>query len=356
MTNQKSDVLIIGAGLTGLALAYYLRNENLNVSILEARDRLGGRIYTKRLPDQAALEMGATWLGKQHTKLHQLLVELGIKTFKQQMGETAVYEPFSTSPPQLVQIPQSEYPSYRIQGGTDRLISKLAGYLKEEQVKLGQVVRSIKLQEKQLVVKTEDQIFEAPTVISTLPPYLFQQSIEVHPSLPDPLLQIARGTQTWMGDSIKVGLTFADPFWRSVNLSGTIFSNVGPAPEMYDHSNQEDTHYALKGFFNGSYFSATKEDRLKHLLVQLRKYFGKEVDHFLSYEELVWKNEHYTSADYTAPILPHQNNGHPLYKNSYLEDRLYFGGAETNASFPGYMEGAVRSAEEIYQKLKTRLA
>lgn len=39
-----------------------------------------------------------------------------------------------------------------------------------------------------------------------------------------------------MGESIKVGLTYATPFWREKS-SETIFSNVGPIPEMYDYSN-----------------------------------------------------------------------------------------------------------------------
>ena len=39
-----------------------------------------------------------------------------------------------------------------------------------------------------------------------------------------------------MGESIKVGLTYATPLEREKS-SETIFSNVGPIPEMYDHSN-----------------------------------------------------------------------------------------------------------------------
>lgn len=38
-----------------------------------------------------------------------------------------------------------------------------------------------------------------------------------------------------MGESIKVGLTYTTPFWREKS-SETIFSNVGPIPEIYDHS------------------------------------------------------------------------------------------------------------------------
>ena len=73
-----------------------------------------------------------------------------------------------------------------------------------------------------------------------------------------------------MGESIKVGLTYAQPFWRSKNSSGTIVSNVGPIPEMYDHSNYEDSLFALKGFLNGVFHAATKEERKNLILNTLR--------------------------------------------------------------------------------------
>jgi monoamine oxidase len=65
-----------------------------------------------------------------------------------------------------------------------------------------------------------------------------------------------------MGESIKVGLTYATPFWREKS-SETIFSNVGPIPEMYDHSNAEETYFGLMGFLNWAYHSVSKEERLE---------------------------------------------------------------------------------------------
>ena len=44
--NQKYDVIVIGAGVSGLAAAHALVKQNLSVLVLEARDRLGGRIST----------------------------------------------------------------------------------------------------------------------------------------------------------------------------------------------------------------------------------------------------------------------------------------------------------------------
>jgi monoamine oxidase len=85
---------------------------------------------------------------------------------------------------------------------------------------------------------------------------------------------------------------------------------------------------------------------------QLKKYYGKKVDEFIDYKELVWAKEKYTFAPYKEHVLPHQHNGHPLFQNSYLKGRLYVGGSETASQFPGYMEGAVQSANFMYQRLK----
>jgi protoporphyrinogen oxidase len=128
---QHTPILILGAGLAGLTLAWRLKQHNIDATILEARDRIGGRIHTLYPEGQAPQEMGATWLGRKHTALVRLLQELGLSTFQQELSDRAIYEPISTSPPQLVQLPPNNDPSYRIAGGTAQLIQRAgqpAGY------------------------------------------------------------------------------------------------------------------------------------------------------------------------------------------------------------------------------------
>jgi len=351
MKNIESDIVIIGAGLTGLAIAYYLKDTNLSVVLVEARDRIGGRIFTKYNEGSGSVEMGATWFGKKHTELASLLDDLGIKAFKQELGETAVYEPMSINPPQIVNLPPNDDPSYRIQGGSSSLINTLSESINDKNLYLNQSVGSIRLLENRMLVATKGYEFSADMVLSTLPPYLFHQSITVSPVLPADVRSIAKRTHTWMGDSIKVGLTYREPFWRKDNLSGTIFSNVGPIPEMYDHSNFEDNRYALKGFFNGSYHSISREERLQMVLNQLMKYYGDVVNQYLSYEEKVWSKEKYTYQPYEEYVLPRQNNGHAIFQKPLLDGRLWIGGSETAEAYPGYMDGAIRSAQFLSKQV-----
>jgi monoamine oxidase len=351
MQSNNSDIIIIGAGLTGLTLAHYLRQRHLVVHIVEGRDRIGGRIFTHHTEGMAPIELGATWLGTQHSHLMKLLQELGIEIFKQELGDVAIYEPISTSPPQLVRLPPNDEPSFRVKGGTDRLIHGLANYLDEQTIYLSQIVKSIHIENNMALVRTDKSEFSAPIVVSTLPPYLFVNSIEVKPDLPSELLSIANQTHTWMGESIKIGLTYAHPFWKAVGSSGTIFSNVGPIPEMYDHSDFEESHVALMGFLNGAYFSIGKKERQAIILQQLEKYYGPQVHDYLDYSEFIWRNDGLTFREHMTHVFPHQNNGHHVYQKACFDGRLYIAGTETSAQYPGYMEGAVRSAQNIYLRL-----
>jgi len=350
MIERQSDIVIIGAGLTGLAIAYYLKDKNLDVTLIEARSRVGGRILTTNLKEKPNIELGATWLGRKHTELTKLLEELDIGVFEQILGKTAIYEPISTSPSQIVDLPHNQDPSFRIKGGSETLINKLNESTKQGHL-IHDEVKSIKSTENGAEVIANNHTIKCKKVISTLPPYLFQYTIQTEPTLPADLLNLSKQTHTWMGESIKVALVYEQAFWRTDRLSGTIFSNVGPIPEMYDHSNVEDSHYALKGFLNGSYYSITKEERLERVLTQLQKYFGDQVRSYKSYHEKVWTLETHTSRPYQSHILPHQNNGHQIFRKGYLENRLYIAGSETSEQFPGYMEGAIRSAQFICEQL-----
>jgi len=346
-----SEITIIGGGLAGLATAYFLKKEGYSSTIIEARDRLGGRIHTLRKEGEAPIEMGATWLGKKHKHLINLLEELDIGIYEQYMGEKAYYEPISTSPPQLVTLPVNEDPTYRIEGGTSNLIHTLAKILDQAKIILGDAVESIQRKEDAITIRSAENNFKTDVVISTLPPKLLAETITFDPSLPDALIETALNTHTWMSESIKIGLSYSKPFWQNKHSSGTIMSNVGPVTEMYDHSNRERSLFALKGFMNEAYHAVSKEKRIELVMNQLTQLYGDKARSFLSYLETVWKHEPYTYSSYDGYVIPHQNNGHSLFDKDYWDGQLLIGGSETANAFPGYMDGAVESALNIARKL-----
>jgi monoamine oxidase len=61
LDRTKTNVLIIGAGISGLAAAKTLLSAGLSVKVLEARDRIGGRVHSIQMGDQT-IDMGASWI------------------------------------------------------------------------------------------------------------------------------------------------------------------------------------------------------------------------------------------------------------------------------------------------------
>lgn len=342
-------VTIVGAGLSGLAAAYFLQEKGINARLIEARSRIGGRIFTDYTAQGTPIEMGATWLSKPHRQLTNLLDELKIPVFEQLTGSHAIYEATPGSPVQLVQLPPNPEPSYRIEGGTTRLIRELARALPEGTIQLNEPVRAIKSTQKRLRLTTDKASYETDILILTLPPYLLQKTINFQPELPASFYQVAEQTHTWMGESIKVGLRYPKPFWQEAGTSGTLFSNAGPVTEMYDHSTPKG--YALKGFIHPALAAASQEERKAGVLKQLARYYGQIVYDYTDYQELVWRDEPFTAQPYTTALVPHQNNGHRQFRQSYAKGRIWLAGAEAAAQFSGYMEGAVASAKWVSEQI-----
>jgi monoamine oxidase len=77
-----SDVVVVRAGLAGLAAARRLAAGGHQVTVVEARERVGGRTECLVLDDGTPLELGGQWLGEGHTRMHELAGELGLATFR----------------------------------------------------------------------------------------------------------------------------------------------------------------------------------------------------------------------------------------------------------------------------------
>ncbi len=78
---SDAEVLIVGAGLAGLSAARALRATGRSVLVLEARDRVGGRIVNHDLGDGKVVELGGQWAGPGQDRIYALAAELGIATF-----------------------------------------------------------------------------------------------------------------------------------------------------------------------------------------------------------------------------------------------------------------------------------
>ncbi len=86
---READVIIIGAGLSGLIAAREVLAAGFEPLVLEANDRVGGRIFTQDV-DGVPLELGAQWIGDTHHRMQTLASELGVEIYEQfDAGETS---------------------------------------------------------------------------------------------------------------------------------------------------------------------------------------------------------------------------------------------------------------------------
>ncbi|MCC6623363.1 MAG: FAD-dependent oxidoreductase, partial [Deltaproteobacteria bacterium] len=79
---ETRDTIIIGGGLSGLAAARRLDHAGQDVLVLEARERVGGRVLTSR-EGPFAIDLGGQWIGPTQERVLALVRELGLETFPQ---------------------------------------------------------------------------------------------------------------------------------------------------------------------------------------------------------------------------------------------------------------------------------
>jgi monoamine oxidase len=75
------DVVVVGAGLAGLTAARQLVEGGVRPLVIEARDRVGGRVVNEGIGDGEVVELGGQWIGPTQEQIAALAAKLGVATF-----------------------------------------------------------------------------------------------------------------------------------------------------------------------------------------------------------------------------------------------------------------------------------
>lgn len=81
MDRIEAEVCVVGAGYAGLTAARRLTNAGMTAVVVEARERVGGRVWTRQMSDGTALDMGGTWIGPGQDAVYALARELNVATY-----------------------------------------------------------------------------------------------------------------------------------------------------------------------------------------------------------------------------------------------------------------------------------
>lgn len=86
------DVIIVGAGVSGLSAALVAKEKGLSYKILDARDRIGGRVFSHKLKNGLVIERGGEWLGKTHKEILGFCKKYEIKLEQHRYKNSRYYQ------------------------------------------------------------------------------------------------------------------------------------------------------------------------------------------------------------------------------------------------------------------------
>ncbi len=344
---QVVDVVVVGAGIGGLATARLLDRAGRRLRVLEARPRLGGRLHAVEVGDRR-LDLGATWFWPGERRVAGLVAELGIATHAQHLAGDALFH--DRPSPQRIDGNPLDVSSSRFSDSAVDLVDAVAASLPEGTISTDTVVTRIERGADGVRVIHGDTSTAGSHVVVAVPPATAVRSITIEPPLPERIAGLAANTPVWMGAIAKAVAVYETPFWREAGLAGGAISHLGPLRELHDMSGPDAQPAALFGFAPlGTDGTAPSTAAVVAQLVEL---FGPAAAAPLEVVVQDWRAEPFTSAPGVAGLTAYQTYGHEWFAEP-VDGRLHWASTETGAVAPGHIEGALAAAERTAERILT---
>lgn len=355
------DVMVIGAGLAGLTAAVVCSASGLNVRILEAQPRIGGRVHSlyrqsndELINNTQFADLGPTWVwAKYQPVVQQWLTSLDIELMPQFETGQGMLDRHQDKNAEPWSLPGQDGMT-RIHGGPQSIVNGLVSRLAQNAIETNSPVEHITAESEHLSIKSQDKLYRARYVIVATPLPITANSITFTPALPDNMMQQLQLTTTWMAQQAKVLIQYPKAFWREQGLSGRIASQVGPLVEVHDHSDDKGNDAALFGFMG-----VPAELREKHraelkeaIRTQLIRVFGDiaanpteiHIEDWACNKWICTEAEKASGGQHPS-VLPE------FVRKPYFDDRLRFAVSETSVISPGLIEGALHAGASVAQRI-----
>lgn len=349
-------IVVIGAGLSGLYASSLLAQAGQRVMLIEARERIGGRVLSQApiATSTHRVDLGPSWFWPDmNPRMKRLLTQLGLASFPQHTRGAVVVEGQDGKLYKHQTTWEQSPSSYRIAGGSQALTDAVLAQLGDQvHVQTNTRVHAMKLRPHAVELELEDARGRwqqlAAQVIVTIPPRLMAQDMALEPAWPDGLMADMQSTATWMAGQAKFVAAYPSAFWREAGLSGDGMSHRGPMSEIHDASDASGQVAALFGFVGASpsYRAGIgRETLMQQSLAQLLRMFGSEAAKPLWTSVQDWAQEPLTAAKEDQRPLSY----HPMYEvaqvPSQWAQRVWLAGTERSPNYGGYLEGALEAAE-----------
>jgi monoamine oxidase len=347
------STLIIGGGLSGLAIAEALETRGADYMLLESRERFGGRIMTEDFAG-ASFDMGPAWFWPGQPRIEALVRRFGLVAFEQYSKGILTFED-ETGQLQRGRGHASMQGSWRLEGGLSALTTKLSDRIPRTRKRLNAQVAGLARDNDRLTATLKSgETFTADRAILAMPPRVAAQ-IDFAPYLPEQTLHAMQSVPTWMAGQAKAVAVYDSPFWRDAGLSGDAMSRVGPLVEVHDASPDQGGPYALFGFIGLPPKDRQNTPVLRdEICAQLGRLFGPAAakPDKLFIKDWAFDANTSTKADF-APLYAHPTYILPAVMRDVWDGRIQFAGTEVAPAFGGYLEGALEAAENVLKRCFT---
>jgi monoamine oxidase len=346
--------LIIGGGLSGLALANALQASGQKFLLVEARNRFGGRIKTEHI-ETGYFDMGPAWFWPGQPRIAALIERLGLRQFDQFYEGVLTFEDAKGNV-QRGRGHASMEGSWRLEGGLGALTQALADLLPEHCKRLNAPVAALRHDGRGIAATLNGgEVIRADCVVLALPPRVAAE-LTYAPELPKNVLSAMHAVPTWMAGQAKAVAVYDTPFWRAAGLSGDAMSHRGPLGEVHDASTAAGDVHALFGFIGIPPQHRLNVSELReHILAQLIRLFGEKAAAPAKLLIKDWAQDRHTATvKDQKPLYAHPSYGMPHELKDVWGGSLQFSGTEVAPEFGGFLEGALEAAEITFAQLQDK--
>ncbi|MEL6833091.1 MAG: FAD-dependent oxidoreductase [Bacteroidota bacterium] len=351
-----NKVIVIGAGAAGLASAYLLTQQGIEVQILEASSTYGGRMKTTRDFASFPIPLGAEWLHVERGVFDEIVnddtIQVNINTTPYDPSvDYALYEGAEVSLAEVgFTIDQKFVNATWFDFFDEYIVPSVAS-----QIAYNKVIESVDYSGDQVVVKTADEEFTADRVIVSVPVKILQRgTIRFKPALSGDKQEAIENVTVW--DGCKAFIAFSENFYPAFTAFDITPETAGQKL-YYDAAYGQDTTEHIMGLFAVGigatpYLdrSANDSDLIEFMLNELDEiYNGQASTNYIKHTFQNWNAEPHIGGAY---VYDQEDWRRLRALGESVDNKLFFAGdAYTTGSDWGSVHAAARSARRATEEL-----